>query len=78
MKHLLLSVLVFSASLCLPAFAQDHPSSKKPERPQPPILKPWTGDLDGMIKRRVIRAQVAPTRTAYWLKGARKTGAEYE
>src|SRR5262249_43750851 len=42
------------------------------------ILKPWTGDLDGMTKRRVIRALVAPSRTAYWLNGARQTGAEYE
>ena len=78
MKHLLLSVLVLSASLCLPAFAQDHPSPKKPEVKQLPMLKPWMGDLDGMVKRRVIRALVAPSRTAYWLNGARQTGAEYE
>lgn len=41
-------------------------------------LKPWTGDLDGMIERRVIRALVSPSRTSYWLNGARQTGAEYE
>ena len=44
----------------------------------PAILQPWTGDLDGMIERRVIRALVAPSRTSYWLNGARQTGAEYE
>ena len=31
-----------------------------------------------MVKRRVIRALVAPSRTSYWLNGARQTGAEYE
>jgi membrane-bound lytic murein transglycosylase MltF len=31
-----------------------------------------------MVKRRVIRALVAPSRTAYWLNGARQIGAEYE
>ena len=31
-----------------------------------------------MIQRRVIRALVAPSRTSYWLNGARQTGAEYE
>ncbi|SLM48757.1 Lytic transglycosylase [Nitrospira japonica] len=45
---------------------------------QSSILRPWTGDLDGMVERRVIRALVAPSRTSYWLNGARQTGAEYE
>ena len=31
-----------------------------------------------MVKRRVIRALVAPSRTSYWLVGIRQTGAEYE
>ena len=42
------------------------------------MFKAWTGDFDGMIKRRVVRALVVPSRTAYWLSGARQTGAEYE
>jgi len=42
------------------------------------MLKSWMGDLDRMIERRVIRALVAPSRTSYWLNGARQTGAEYE
>ena len=64
--------------LALPAFAQDTPSQTKHELTQAPVFKPWTGDLDGMVKRRVIRALVAPSRTSYWLNGARQTGAEYE
>ena len=31
-----------------------------------------------MVNRRVIRVLVAPSRTSYWLNGARQTGAEYE
>jgi len=78
MKYFLLALVCCCALLPRPAFAEDQPSTKKPGLPQPPILKPWTGDLDGMIKRRAIRALVAPSRTAYWLNGARQTGAEYE
>ncbi|HEX4967994.1 MAG TPA: transporter substrate-binding domain-containing protein [Nitrospiraceae bacterium] len=78
MKHFLLAILCVSTALALPAFAQDQHSQDKDALTQAPGLKPWTGDLDGMIKRRVIRVLVAPSRTSYWLIGARQTGAEYE
>jgi len=58
--------------------AADLQSSDDHDLVQSSILKPWTGDLDGMIERRVIRALVAPSRTSYWLNGPRQTGAEYE
>jgi membrane-bound lytic murein transglycosylase MltF len=77
-KHFLLAILCASTVLALPAFAQDQQSQTKQELIQGPALKPWTGDLDGMVKRRVIRALVAPSRTSYWLNGARQTGAEFE
>src|SRR4029077_12268162 len=78
MKHLLLAILCVSTALTLPAFAQNEQSREKDALTQAPALKSWTGDLDGMVKRRVIRALVAPSRTSYWLIGARQTGAEYE
>ena len=78
MKHLLLAILCVSTALAMPAFAQNEQSQEKDALTQAPALKPWTGDLDGMVKRRVIRALVAPSRTSYWLNGARQTGAEYE
>jgi len=78
MKHLLLSIICLSSSLALPVFAQDRPLSNQYELTESSMFKPWTGDLDGMIERRVIRALVAPSRTSYWLNGARQTGAEYE
>jgi membrane-bound lytic murein transglycosylase MltF len=78
MKHILLTTVCVCASLALPVFAQDRQSPDQNELIQADILKPWTGDLDTMIERRVIRALVAPSRTSYWLNGARQTGAEYE
>jgi len=78
MKGVLTSLVCVCLSVSLPAFAQDQPSPEKHELHQAPVLKPWTGDLDGMVQRRVIRALVAPSRTSYWLVGLRQTGAEYE
>ena len=42
------------------------------------VLEPWTGDFDGMIKRRVIRALVAFSKTGYFLDGANQKGIVYE
>jgi membrane-bound lytic murein transglycosylase MltF len=78
MKHVLLGTLCICITLSLPAFAQDQQSQTKQALTQAPAFQLWTGDLDGMVKRRVIRALVAPSRTSYWLNGARQTGAEYE
>ena len=78
MKHVVLLAIAASTVLCLPVTAEDRPASKKSILNQAPALTPWTGDLDGMIERRVIRALVAPSRTAYWVNGASQIGAEYE
>ena len=40
--------------------------------------EPWTGDLGGMIERRMVRVLVAPSRTQYWLELGRHSGIEYE
>jgi len=78
LKHVLFSVICLYGALALPVFAQDQPLSSQHELTRSPMLKSWMGDLDRMIERRVIRALVAPSRTSYWLNGARQTGAEYE
>jgi membrane-bound lytic murein transglycosylase MltF len=78
MKVVFTTIVCVCISLSLPAFAQNQPSPKKHELTQAPAFKSWTGDLDGMVKRRVVRALVAPSRTSYWLVGIRQTGAEYE
>jgi len=38
----------------------------------------WTGDFDGMLKRRLIRALVTYSKTNYFLDGFVKRGATYE
>jgi membrane-bound lytic murein transglycosylase MltF len=40
--------------------------------------KPWTGDLDGMIKRRIIRVLVPYNRTHYFIDKGVQRGLAYE
>jgi membrane-bound lytic murein transglycosylase MltF len=40
--------------------------------------KPWTGDLDGMHQRRIIRVLVPYSRTFYFIDGATQRGIIYE
>jgi membrane-bound lytic murein transglycosylase MltF len=39
---------------------------------------PWTGDFDGMVKRRVIRALVVYNQTHYFFDGLRPRGISYD
>ena len=41
-------------------------------------LKPWTGDLDGMVRRRFIRVLVTFNKTNYFVDRADQHGATYE
>ena len=43
-----------------------------------PLNDEFTGDLEQMIERRVIRVVVVPTRTQYWIHDGRPIGIEYE
>ncbi|GHD59163.1 transglycosylase SLT domain-containing protein [Jeongeupia chitinilytica] len=38
----------------------------------------YTGDLDGMIKRRLIRVLVVYSKTHYWVENGQQRGASYE
>lgn len=38
----------------------------------------WTGDFDGMVKRRVIRALVVPNKMLYFLDGVTQRGISYD
>jgi membrane-bound lytic murein transglycosylase MltF len=40
--------------------------------------EPWTGDFDGMVKRRVIRALVVYNQTHYFFDGLRPRGVSYD
>jgi len=57
----------------LPILAQE------PAQPQPPLLsKPWTGDLDGMIKRRAIRVLTVYNKTNFFIEKGNPRGSTYD
>lgn len=45
---------------------------------RPAIAKPWTGDLDGMVKRRVIRALVVYSKTFFFLDRGTERGISHD
>ncbi|HEX5216061.1 MAG TPA: lytic transglycosylase F [Vicinamibacterales bacterium] len=42
------------------------------------VLEPWTGDLDGIVKRRQLRMLVTFSKTNYFIDLAEQRGATYE
>ena len=42
------------------------------------VNTPWTGDLDGMVKRRVIRALVVYSKTFYFIDKGTQRGTSYD
>jgi membrane-bound lytic murein transglycosylase MltF len=42
------------------------------------IHEKWTGDFDGMVARRIIRALVVNSKTFYFLDGGRQRGLSYD
>ena len=65
-------LLLLAAGLPLgaaPASAQTLP---------PALSQAWTGDLDGMVERRVVRMLVPYSKTFYFLDGATQRGITYE
>ena len=81
---LALSVVVCSAAGAGNLFAQ---TAKPPAPAKPadtaataanPLLKTWTGDLDGMVKRRAIRIATTYNKTNYFIDKGVQRGAVYE
>jgi len=65
------------------AATQAKPSPQTPQREQLTIapeeaMKPWTGDLDGMIKRRVIRVLTVYSKTFYFVEKGTQRGGTYD
>jgi membrane-bound lytic murein transglycosylase MltF len=60
--------------------AKTAPTTPKPasEEALQALEKTWTGDLDGMIKRRTIRALVVQSKTFYFVDRGRQRGASYD
>jgi membrane-bound lytic murein transglycosylase MltF len=63
--------------------AEPKPSPQKPQREKLTIAaeeatKPWTGDLDGMIKRRFIRILTVYSKTLYTVDKGVQRGAAFD
>ena len=76
-----LACVLFAGPIC--AAAEVKPSPQTPQREQltivpEEVMKPWTGDLDGMIKRRVIRVLTVYSKTFYFLDKGTQRGATYD
>jgi membrane-bound lytic murein transglycosylase MltF len=66
-----------------PNYAADEaqPSPQTPQRERltlSPEIKPWTGDLDGMIERRVIRVLTIYSKTLYFVDKGVQRGIAYD
>lgn len=65
------------------ASAETKPEPQTPKREQLTIateeaMKPWTGDLDGMIERRTIRILTVYSKTFYFVDKGVQRGSSYE
>jgi len=89
MKYLLLlmGVIVLGIIYYASSYAQPAPGKPAASAPATPgaagevkarqlslAVKPWTGDFDGMLERRVIRVYVPYSRTLYFVDKGRERG----
>ena len=71
--------LLMLALVALPAGAAQPAKQAEARSDSLPLkAREWKGDLDGMVKRRVIRALVVNSKTFYFLEKGRQYGASYE
>jgi membrane-bound lytic murein transglycosylase MltF len=62
-----------------PKSASQPPAAAKPTADALPIVRrPWHGDFDAMIKRRIIRVIVPHSKTAYFVERGQPRGIVYE
>jgi membrane-bound lytic murein transglycosylase MltF len=76
-----LACTLLTRSICLPAESKRSPKASKHEQrtiADQEIMKPWTGDLDGMIKRQVIRVLTVHSKTFYFVDKGAQRGTVYD
>ena len=89
MRRVAVTTLLFGA-LAVAVVAQAQSPAKTPAQGPGPAAptksgltlhdvnaKPWTGDFDGMVKRRVIRVLVPYSKTYYFVDRAMQHGVAY-
>jgi hypothetical protein len=78
---MLLPAVCLVAAVVYTQTATQAPSTQPSSRStstEAPRLKPWAGDLDGMIKRRLMRILVPYSKTYYFVDRAVQHGLSYE
>ena len=82
MTRLLLPLLVGLALAAPPAAAQSpQPAKPKPERAglSPDLItRPWTGDFDGMVERRLIRVLTVYSKTFFFVDKGTQRGIVHD
>src|SRR5262245_36418535 len=77
----LLSVLILIVTPVAAETTTQAPARESPAKPRLAHTIPrgkWTGDLDGMIKRRTIRVLVPYSKTYYFVDRAVQRGISYD
>jgi len=64
--------------LALDASAQAPTAKGRIGLPLDEIMKPWTGDLDGMVERRMVRVLTSYSRTLYFIDRGTPRGTAYD
>src|SRR5215475_10234090 len=94
MRHIVFALLLVLCAVMAQAQApaKQTPAAPAPAAPTPPkadardtgfvmpntSAKPWTGDFDGMVKRRRIRFLVPYSKTYYFVDRAVQRGVAYD
>jgi len=71
-------ILAVSTSLVVSASAQAPTEKGRLGISVTEITKPWTGDLDGMVERRLVRVLTAYSRTQYFIDQGTPRGTAYD
>ena len=79
-KIVSLAALVVTLAGARQAIAQSAPASKAPPATLAgtPAAKPWTGDFDGMVKRRLIRILTPYSKTHYFIDRGVQRGLVFD
>jgi membrane-bound lytic murein transglycosylase MltF len=79
LARLILIVIALSISLCSGVFAAEVATPAAPLRLEARINgERWTGDLDGIAKRRILRILIVPSALGFYFNGSEMQGAMFE
>ena len=72
------AILAVFTTLVIPVFGQAPSEKGRLGISVTEIMKPWTGDLDGMVERRMIRVLTSYSRTQYFIDRGQPRGTAYD